>query len=162
MEKADRGNFGTKLGIILATAGGAVGLGNVWRFPFVTGQNGGAAFILIYIACVLLLGIHVMLCEMIIGSHAHANTSLAYTICLHILGRTYPWHARSVPAALSVFYHSSDTTDSLADIVDGYGTPYYYQGCGRGHREGFEDHDASALCTVDRIDVLLIDVAECI
>ena len=87
MEKADRGNFGTKLGIILATAGGAVGLGNVWRFPFVTGQNGGAAFILIYIACVLLLGIPVMLCEMIIGRHAHANTARAYTV----LSKGKPW-----------------------------------------------------------------------
>ena len=54
--RTERGNFGTKLGVILATAGGAVGLGNVWRFPYVTGQNGGAAFILIYIVCVLLMG----------------------------------------------------------------------------------------------------------
>lgn len=87
MEKTDRGNFGTKIGVILATAGGSVGLGNVWRFPFVTGQNGGAAFILIYIACVLLLGIPVMLCEMIIGRHAHANTARAYTI----LSKGKPW-----------------------------------------------------------------------
>jgi len=41
-----RGNFGSKLGVILATAGSAVGLGNVWRFPYMAGQNGGAAFIL--------------------------------------------------------------------------------------------------------------------
>ena len=47
---ADRGNFGSRLGIILATAGSAVGLGNVWRFPYMTGQNGGAAFIIIYLA----------------------------------------------------------------------------------------------------------------
>ena len=50
----ERGNFGSKLAIVLATAGSAVGLGNVWRFPFMTGQNGGAAFILVYFACVLL------------------------------------------------------------------------------------------------------------
>ena len=43
----NRGSFGSKLGVILATAGSAVGLGNVWRFPYMTGQNGGAAFILI-------------------------------------------------------------------------------------------------------------------
>ena len=75
-----RGNFGSKLGVILATAGGAVGLGNVWRFPYVTGQNGGAAFILIYILCVLMVGIPVMLCEMLIGRHAQANTARAYTL----------------------------------------------------------------------------------
>jgi len=51
----NRGNFGTKIGIILATAGSAVGLGNVWRFPFMTGQNGGAAFIILYFGCILLL-----------------------------------------------------------------------------------------------------------
>ena len=53
----NRVNFGSKLGVVLATAGSAVGLGNVWRFPYMTGQNGGAAFILIYIACILILGI---------------------------------------------------------------------------------------------------------
>lgn len=89
MEKSDRGLFGTKIGVILATAGGAVGLGNVWRFPFVTGQNGGAAFILIYILCVLLLGLSVMLCEMIIGRHAHANTARAYTILAN--GKPWKW-----------------------------------------------------------------------
>ncbi len=48
-----RGNFGSKLGVILATAGSAVGLGNVWRFPYMAGQNGGAAFILIYLVSLL-------------------------------------------------------------------------------------------------------------
>ena len=52
-----RGNFGSKLGIVLATAGSAVGLGNIWRFPYMTGQNGGAAFLLMYIACIMLLGV---------------------------------------------------------------------------------------------------------
>lgn len=57
MAKIERVNFGSKLGVILATAGSAVGLGNIWRFPYMTGQNGGAVFILIYVLCVLLLGI---------------------------------------------------------------------------------------------------------
>ena len=57
MTELDRGSFGSKIGLILATAGGAVGLGNVWRFPYMAGQEGGAAFILVYIGCVLLLGI---------------------------------------------------------------------------------------------------------
>ena len=65
--------------MILATAGGAVGLGNVWRFPYMTGQNGGAAFILIYIGCILLLGLPCMISEFIIGRHAASNTARAYT-----------------------------------------------------------------------------------
>ena len=64
--------------MILATAGSAVGLGNVWRFPYMTGQKGGAAFILIYIACVLVLGIPCMMNEFIIGRHGAANTGRAY------------------------------------------------------------------------------------
>ena len=62
-----RGNFGSKLGVILATAGSAVGLGNVWRFPYMAGQNGGAAFILIYLVCIILLGLPGMMSEFIIG-----------------------------------------------------------------------------------------------
>ena len=48
----ERASFGSKMGMILATAGGAVGLGNVWRFPYMVGENGGAAFIIVYIICV--------------------------------------------------------------------------------------------------------------
>ena len=75
---SDRGSFGSRLGIVLATAGSAVGLGNVWRFPYMTGENGGAAFILIYFACILLLGIPGMLSEFIVGRHAQANAARAY------------------------------------------------------------------------------------
>ncbi len=73
-----RGNFGSKIGIILATAGSAVGLGNVWRFPYMAGENGGAAFIMIYVVCILLLGIPGMLGEFIVGRHAQTNAARAY------------------------------------------------------------------------------------
>ena len=78
MAKLERANFGSRLGVILATAGSAVGLGNIWRFPYMTGQNGGAVFIIIYIFCVLLLGIPCMVSEFIIGRWAQANTARAY------------------------------------------------------------------------------------
>ena len=75
---SDRVNFGSRLGIILATAGSAVGLGNVWRFPYMAGENGGAVFIIIYVACVILLGIPCMISEFIVGRHGQANTARAY------------------------------------------------------------------------------------
>src|SRR5574344_283497 len=78
MTVSERGNFGSKLGVILATAGSAVGLGNVWRFPYMTSQNGGAAFILIYICCVLILGIPGMISEFIVGRHSASNAARAY------------------------------------------------------------------------------------
>lgn len=64
---ASKNEFGTKIGLIAATVGSAVGLGNVWRFPAETQTNGGAAFLLLYILCVLLLGIPVMLAEFSLG-----------------------------------------------------------------------------------------------
>ena len=73
-----RGNFGSRIGVILATAGSAIGLGNIWRFPFTTGQNGGAAFILVYFVCVLLLGIPGMVSEFIVGRRAQTNAARAY------------------------------------------------------------------------------------
>ena len=73
-----RGSFGSKLGVILATAGSAVGLGNIWRFPYMTGQNGGAAFILIYLVCIFMLGIPGMVAEFIIGRHSAANAARSY------------------------------------------------------------------------------------
>ena len=75
---SERANFGSKLGVILATAGSAVGLGNVWRFPYMAGENGGAVFIIIYVACVLLLGIPCMISEFIVGRHGQANTARAF------------------------------------------------------------------------------------
>ena len=78
--QGQRGSFGGKLAIVLATAGSAVGLGNIWRFPFMTGQSGGAAFILVYFACVLLLGIPGMVNEFIVGRYAQTNSARAYSL----------------------------------------------------------------------------------
>ncbi|MEE8162294.1 MAG: sodium-dependent transporter [Acidobacteriota bacterium] len=64
---SSRGHWGSKVGFILAASGSAIGLGNIWRFPTMTGQNGGAAFVLIYLGCVLLIGVPVMIAELSIG-----------------------------------------------------------------------------------------------
>ncbi len=64
---AKKAEFATKIGLIAATVGSAIGLGNVWRFPAETQENGGAAFLLLYVGCVLLLGVPVMLGEFVLG-----------------------------------------------------------------------------------------------
>ena len=79
MAKLERASFGSRLGVILATAGSAVGLGNVWRFPYMTGENGGAVFIIIYVGCVLFLGIPCMVSEFIVGRHGQSNTARAFS-----------------------------------------------------------------------------------
>jgi len=68
-----RDSFSGKFGIIAAAAGSAVGLGNIWRFPYITGENGGGAFILMYLIFVFAIGIPVMLSEFVIGRRAESN-----------------------------------------------------------------------------------------
>ena len=74
-----RGVFGSRLGFILTAAGSAIGLGNIWRFPYMAGEGGGAAFVLIYLVCVLTLGFPVMLAEFAIGQATRQSGSRAFT-----------------------------------------------------------------------------------
>jgi NSS family neurotransmitter:Na+ symporter len=84
----DRGAWGSTIGFVLAAAGSAIGLGNIWRFPYITGQNGGAAFVVIYLAFVFLIGVPVMIAELTIGRHTQKNPVGAF---LKIVPGT-PWH----------------------------------------------------------------------
>lgn len=77
--KKVRATFASKLGIIAAAAGSAVGLGNIWRFPSVTASDGGALFLLVYIACILVFGLPLMIAEFIIGRAAKANALGAFS-----------------------------------------------------------------------------------
>ena len=74
----ERAKFATKLGVIATTVGSAVGLGNIWRFPYEAGMNGGGAFLMIYILCVLILGVPVMCAEFIIGRKSKSDTVDAF------------------------------------------------------------------------------------
>ena len=77
-EKKERAMFATRLGAVAAAVGSAVGLGNIWRFPYETGQNGGAAFLLIYLCAVALLGVPLLIAEFTIGRSAHSNVARAF------------------------------------------------------------------------------------
>ncbi len=68
-----RGKWASSFGFVLAAAGSAVGLGNIWRFPYVTGQNGGALFLIAYLIAVIFLGLSVMYAELSLGRHTHKN-----------------------------------------------------------------------------------------
>ncbi len=67
---ASQGKWSSRLGFILAGTGAAVGLGNIWKFPYITGENGGGAFVLVYLLCVLLIGIPLMIAELSLGRRA--------------------------------------------------------------------------------------------
>ena len=119
----NRANFGSRLGIVLATAGSAVGLGNVWRFPTMTGEHGGAAFLLIYIICVILLGIPCMLSEFVIGRRAQANTARAYSM---LAGGT-PWRFIGYFGVLTGFLIAS-----YYSVVSGWCLQYMVASVGDG------------------------------
>ena len=74
-----REKFGSRIGFILISAGCAIGLGNVWRFPYITGQYGGAAFVLIYLVCLVLLGLPIMIMEFSIGRGAGCSIARRLT-----------------------------------------------------------------------------------
>ena len=82
-----RVTFASKIGIVAAAAGSAVGLGNIWRFPSQTADSGGAIFILVYIGCILFFGIPLMMSEFIIGRGSRANSAGAF----HKLAPGTPW-----------------------------------------------------------------------
>ncbi|NCA85615.1 MAG: sodium-dependent transporter [Clostridia bacterium] len=91
MEKFDfshRDGFTSKAGVIAAAAGSAIGLGNIWRFPYVAGENGGGAFLIVYIAFIFLIGMPVMLSELIIGRRAQRNPFGAFKL----LKPGQPWY----------------------------------------------------------------------
>jgi len=99
MTHAASENWSGRAGFILAALGGAIGIGNVWRFAYVAGDNGGGAFLLVYVACVLLIGLPLLLSELVLGSRARADVIEAFS---------HPhaaraWRACGVLAALVAF-----------------------------------------------------------
>ncbi|PSQ15578.1 daunorubicin ABC transporter ATP-binding protein [Halobacteriales archaeon QS_8_69_73] len=75
---SERETWATRLGFILASVGSAVGLGNIWRFPFQTAENGGAAFVMVYLAAVVVIGLPALLAEFVIGRRANINAINAF------------------------------------------------------------------------------------
>ena len=90
MEKeSTRESFGSRLGFIFLSAGCAIGLGNVWRFPFITGQYGGAAFVLIYILFLLFLALPIMVMEFAVGRASQRSVSRSFAV---LCPEHKPWH----------------------------------------------------------------------
>ncbi|MCG8409936.1 MAG: sodium-dependent transporter [Bacteroidales bacterium] len=96
---SNRDSFASKFGVIAATAGSAVGLGNIWRFPYVAGESGGGAFVLIYLAFIFIIGVPVMLSEFIIGRKAKQNAYGAFKK----LAPGKPWFVIGLMGIVSAF-----------------------------------------------------------
>lgn len=74
-----RSQWGSKVGFVLAAAGSAVGLGNLWKFPYITGENGGGAFVLIYLVCIAVVGLPIMIAEVLLGKETQKSPVGAFT-----------------------------------------------------------------------------------
>ncbi len=78
-KQQSRGHWGSRLGFILAAAGSAIGLGNLWKFPYITHENGGGAFVLVYLICILLVGVPIMVAELLVGKKSQTNPVGAFS-----------------------------------------------------------------------------------
>ncbi|HOF55594.1 MAG TPA: sodium-dependent transporter [Prolixibacteraceae bacterium] len=130
--QAGRESFTTKFGVIAATAGSAVGLGNIWRFPYLTGENGGAAFLVIYLVFVLVIGIPVMLSEFVIGRSARKNPYGAFKK----LAPGKPWYLVGLMGVTAAFMILAFYT-----TVAGWTLEYLYQSV----TNGFVNKDGAQL-----------------
>jgi len=87
-QPVSRASFGNRIGVIAVAAGSAIGLGNIWKFPYITGENGGAAFIIVYLACITVIGLPVLMSEFIIGRRGQRNVIGSY---LSLSTKRSPW-----------------------------------------------------------------------
>lgn len=83
-----RAHWSSRLGFILAAAGSAIGLGNIWKFPYITGKDGGGAFVLVYLACIALVGLPIMMAEFLIGRHGQKDAVGSFAA---LEGKRSPW-----------------------------------------------------------------------
>ncbi|MDR2462170.1 MAG: sodium-dependent transporter, partial [Verrucomicrobiales bacterium] len=98
-----RGNWGSRLGFILAASGSAVGLGAIWKFPYVTGRNGGGAFLLAYLGSVFIIGVALLLAELVIGRAANRSATSAFR-ALAVNSKFWPWIGRVSVLCVFIIY----------------------------------------------------------
>lgn len=116
--KVQRDSFSSKFGVIAAAAGSAIGLGNIWRFPSVTAENGGAAFLFVYLLCIVILGIPVMLSEFMIGRSAQRNPYGAF----RKLAPKTVWYITGLMGVVAAFMILA-----FYAVVSGWTLEYLYQ-----------------------------------
>lgn len=112
-----RDTFGSKFGVIAAAAGSAVGLGNIWKFPYIAGVYGGAAFLFVYLAFILAIGIPVMLSELVIGRGSKRNAFGAFKV----LAPNTPWRYIGILGVSAAFLILS-----FYGVVAGWSLQYVY------------------------------------
>ncbi|MDR5659748.1 sodium-dependent transporter [Serpentinicella sp. ANB-PHB4] len=139
-ETKQREQWGSKIAFILAAAGSAVGLGNIWRFPYVVGENGGAAFVIIYLFIIALIGYPMMVTEMTLGQKTHKNAIGAFKQ----LAPKTPWWIAGSLGVIAGF-----VILSFYSVVGGWSLSYFFKtvtgglGAGTDFADTFVGHISS-------------------
>lgn len=102
-ENGARGLWSSRLAFILAATGSAVGLGNVWKFPYVTGENGGGAFVLVYLLCIAIIGIPIMMAEVFIGRNGRHNPITSFRLVAERNLSSPGWRISAIVGMLAAF-----------------------------------------------------------
>jgi neurotransmitter:Na+ symporter, NSS family len=92
MNKSQHEQWSSRLAFILAATGSAVGLGNIWKFPYITGENGGGAFVLVYVLCVAIIGIPIMMAETMLGRRSRQNPIATMELLTEEAKADHNWH----------------------------------------------------------------------
>lgn len=95
--------WSSRLGFILAATGSAVGLGNIWKFPYMVGASGGAAFVLVYLVCLAVIGLPILLAEWLLGRRGQRNPISTMRLIAQQENRTSAWGAIGVIGVLGAF-----------------------------------------------------------
>src|SRR5690606_11084782 len=95
--------WSSRLAFILAATGSAVGLGNVWKFPYVTGENGGGAFVLVYLLCIAIIGIPIMMAEVFIGRNGRHNPITSFRLVAERNLASPGWRLSAIVGMLAAF-----------------------------------------------------------
>jgi len=114
--------WSSRFGFLMASVGFAVGLGNIWRFPYVAGENGGAAFVLVYLACVFGIGVPILMAEMLIGRRGQGNPSTAVANVAIASGRSRHWRGIGGMGLLAAY-----TIEVVYAVVVGWVLWYLYK-----------------------------------
>ena len=136
MAVAAGAHWSSRFAFIMASVGFAVGLGNIWRFPYVTGENGGAAFVLVYLACAFGIGAPILIAEMLVGRRGQGSPPIAMAVVAMESGRSRQWRWVGAMGLIAAY-----TIEIIYAVVVGWVLWYLFKavttgfagfdGCGR-------------------------------
>jgi len=98
------GQWSSRWAFVLAATGSAVGLGNIWKFPYITGENGGGAFVLVYLVCICLIGVPIMMAEILLGRRGRQNPVMTMETLAKEEGKTTHWRLLGLMGVLAGFF----------------------------------------------------------